>query len=187
MIFTSDHGDMTGAHGGLIDKGLLYEEAVRVPLLFRHKTLKAGKREALATNMDILPSVIDLIGLEVPDRHGISLKPELNDPNVASRDTLLIEYHGLRFLYSQRALVRRDGMKFIFTPGDYDELYDLRVDSGETQNLVSCSESLEDLTKMRSLLISETARLNDPLRDCVAKFNGIWKTGSGQFDASMTP
>lgn len=187
VIFTSDHGDMTGAHGGLIDKGLLYEEAVRVPLLFRHKTVKAGKREALASNMDILPSVIDLIGLEVPDRHGISLKPELNDPNVASRDSLLIEYHGLRFLYSQRALIRRDGMKFIFTPGDYDELYDLRVDPGETQNLVSCSEKVDDLAKMRSLLISETARLNDPLRDCVAKFNGIWKTDSGQFDASMTP
>ena len=78
-------------------------------------------------------------------------------------------------------------MKFIFTPGDYDELYDLRVDPGETQNLVSCSEKVDDLAKMRSLLISETARLNDPLRDCVAKFNGIWKTDSGQFDASMTP
>jgi len=33
-------------------------------------------------------------------------------------------------------------------------------------------------------LMAETAKAGDPLRDCVAKFNGQWRTGSGQFDAT---
>lgn len=33
----------------------------------------------------------------------------------------------------------------------------------------------------------ETARPDDPLRDCVAKFNRVRDTGSGQFDATRTP
>lgn len=187
VIFTSDHGDMTGAHGGLIDKGLLYEEAIRIPLLFRHSTIAAGPRQALATNMDILPSVLDVLGLEIPDRHGISLRSALSNPAEAGRYALLVEYHGLRFLYSQRALIRQDGMKFIFTPGDHDELYDLRADPGEIQNLIGDPNGAGDLAEMRALMIAETARLDDPLRDCVAKFNGIWNTGSGQFDATRAP
>lgn len=184
VIFTSDHGDMTGAHGGLIDKGLLYEEAIRIPLLFRHGSISAGSRAELATNMDIMPSVLDLLGLDVPERHGKSLSPELNGESGAGRDNFLVEYHGLRFLYSQRALTRRDGMKFIFTPGDFDELYDLSDDPGETRNLVSELPYASVLAEMRSLLMAETVRLDDPLRDCVAKFNGVWDTGSGQFDAT---
>ena len=41
-----------------------------------------------------------------------------------------------------------------------------------------------DLEKMREALIAQTAAFDDPLRDCVAPFNGQWRTGSGQFDAS---
>jgi len=37
---------------------------------------------------------------------------------------------------------------------------------------------------MRDALMQETARYDDPLRDCVSKFNGQWLTGSKQFDAT---
>ena len=36
LVFTSDHGDMNGAHGGLFDKGFMYEEMHRVPLIVRY-------------------------------------------------------------------------------------------------------------------------------------------------------
>lgn len=187
VVFTSDHGDMTGAHGGLIDKGLLYEEAVRVPLLFRHATIAPGGRTQLASNMDILPTSLELIGREVPPRHARSLVPALRDPHGPGRERLLVEYHGLRFLYSQRALIGRDGWKYIFTPGDDDELYDLAADPAETQNLAGQTVQALRLAALRRDLMAETARLDDPLRDCVAKFNGIWTTGSGQFDATAVP
>jgi len=184
VVFTSDHGDMTGGHGGLIDKGLLYEEAIKIPLHFHHRDIAPGQRDQLATNMDILPTVLDLLDLEAPPRHGQSLAPQIRDPNTAGRDQLLVEYHGLRFLYSQRALLFQDGWKFIFTPGDDDELYDLNSDPGEMNNLADHATAADVLARCRDSMIAETARLDDPLRDCVAKFNGRWSTGSGQFDAS---
>ncbi len=185
VVFTSDHGDMTGGHGGLIDKGLLYEEAIKIPLLFRHQSLVPGERDQLAMNMDILPTALDLLGLDFSPRHGVSLAPPITNLNTPGRDQMLVEYHGLRFLYSQRALLFQDGWKFIFTPGDDDELYDLTSDPGEMNNLADKDDSANVLARCRDSMIAETARLDDPLRDCVAKFNGHWNTGSGQFDATQ--
>lgn len=184
VIFTSDHGDMTGSHGGLIDKGLLYEEAIRIPLVFRHEGLQPGVRDALALNMDIMPTVLDLLSVPHAPRDGTSLVPLLLDATAPRRANVLIEYHGLRFLYSQRGLVSDDGWKFIFTPGDEDELYDLRADPAEMTNRAGDPAAMERLADMRAAMIAETVRFADPLRDCVAKFNGQWRTGSGQFDAS---
>lgn len=182
IVFTSDHGDMTGAHGGLIDKGLPYEEAMRVPLVFYHPSLPHGQRDGLALNMDILPTALGLLGASYADRHARDLSAEILDPKAPSRQALLAEYHGLRFLFSQRILVSDDGWKYIFTPGDDDELYDLNTDPHEMTN---CAKSEpKKLAHMREVLMAETARYDDPLRDCVAKFNGHWRTGSGQFDAT---
>ena len=184
IIFTSDHGDMTGAHGGLIDKGLPYEEAMRVPLVFNHPSLGAGSRENLALNMDILPTALGLLGVDHSPRQARDLSGEIHDRAATGRKTLLAEFHGLRFLYSQRILVSDDNWKFIFSPGDYDELYDLNTDPGELVNLATVATAEPKLAQMRRDLMEETARFDDPLRDCVAKFNGQWRTGSGQFDAT---
>ncbi|HCQ64488.1 MAG TPA: hypothetical protein DIU07_04595, partial [Rhodobacteraceae bacterium] len=184
VVFTSDHGDMTGAHGGLIDKGLPYEEAMRVPLVFSHPSLGPGERDGLALNMDILPTALSLLGVGFEPRHGRDLAAEVRDPGSPGREYLLAEYHGLRFLYSQRILVSQDGWKYVFSPGDDDELYDLTADPHEMTNLAPAPEAAETLARLRAALMAETARFDDPLRDCVAKFNGQWRTGSGQFDAT---
>ncbi len=184
VVFTSDHGDMTGAHGGLIDKGLLYEEAVRIPLLFRHRDIAPGPRAGLALNMDIMPTVLAALGIGHAPRDGGDLSPALADPAARIRTRALLEFHGLRFLYSQRALIDEAGTKFIFSPGDYDELYDLAADPDELHNLADLPAAADRLAAMRQAMIEETARFGDPLRDCLAKFNGQWQTGSGQFDAT---
>lgn len=182
IVFTSDHGDMTGAHGGLIDKGLPYEEAMRVPLVFSNPELTAGIRPGLALNMDILPTALSLLGVSFDPRQARDLKAEVRTANGLTRDALLAEYHGLRFLYSQRILVSDDNWKYIFSPGDEDELYNLSADPHEMTNLAKAE--LDKLRTMREMLMAETARFDDPLRDCVSKFNGKWRTGSGQFDAT---
>lgn len=184
IVFTSDHGDMTGSHGGLIDKGLMYEEAMRVPLVFSHPSLAASSRDGLALNMDILPTAFALMGIETTKRHARDLSNEIANSKCPPRQHLMAEYHGLRYLYSQRMLVSDDGWKLIFSPGDYDELYDLNTDPSELNNLIDQPRAAERLANMRASLMRETANCNDPLRDCVAKFNGQWKTGSGQFDAT---
>jgi arylsulfatase A-like enzyme len=184
IVFTSDHGDMTGAHGGLIDKGLPYEEAMRVPMVFSHPNLPSMRLGNLALNMDILPTALGLLGVDIAPRQARDLSDEISDLNAGRRAFLLAEFHGLRFLFSQRILVSDDNWKYVFSPGDYDELYDLNSDPGEMENLAGKPAAQEKLAAMRSAMMSETAAFDDPLRDCVAKFNGQWRTGSGQFDTT---
>lgn len=189
IVFTSDHGDMTGSHGGLIDKGLLYEEAMRVPLVFNHASIKSGVRTELAMNMDALPTAMSMTGVPTASTQAMDLKPLLYNEDTPGRAYLLSEFHGLRFLYSQRMLVSDDGWKFIFTPGDYDELYNLNDDPFELHNLIGTkipagSEITSRLNSMCSALVEEMTRFNDPLRDCASKFQGNWTLETSQFDVT---
>lgn len=187
IVFSTDHGDMTASHGGLQDKGLLYEETQHIPLMFYWKGhLHRGARKDLALNMDIIPTLMDLCSIPIPQNlDGISLQSALyNEEGREQREEVLQEFHGLRFLYSQRAMVSDDNWKYIFTPGDYDEVYDLNQDPDELNNLIDNPAAQDKIEELRNRLRKVTAQSGDPLKDCVSKFFGVWRTGSGQIDAT---
>ncbi len=187
VVFSVDHGDMTGAHGGLMDKGLLYQEAHHIPLIFSAPwEWEPGNRDDLAMNMEIMPTLLDLCGISVPSGlHGKSLLPSLrNDEGREKREHVLLEFHGLRFLCSQRALVTDDGWKYIFSPSDYDEVYDFNKDPYEMNNLIDDPGALAKIEDLRNQIRRAAFDAGDPLRDCISKFFGNWNTGSGQIDAS---
>ncbi len=187
VVLSADHGDMTGTHGGMMDKGLLYEEAHHIPLIVAWQgNLSPHICPDLALNMDIMPTLMDLAGIDVPEGlHGRSLKDALvKQIGRESRSEVYLEYHGLRFLYSQRAMVTDDGWKYIFTPGDFDEVYNLNNDPNEMHNLLDDSASQGKVLDLQRRLREISAFYTDPLRDCVSKFFGIWRTESKQVDAS---
>ena len=67
MIFTSDHGDMQGAHGGMHEKWhVAYEEALRVPFVVSSPLLPGGAREIdIPTNhADLIPTLLGLAGID---------------------------------------------------------------------------------------------------------------------------
>lgn len=68
IVFTSDHGELFGAHGRRA-KNIFYEEAVRVPFLVRWKgELAEGvKRDFVFNTVDIMPSFLAMMDLPVPD------------------------------------------------------------------------------------------------------------------------
>lgn len=67
IVFTSDHGEMFGAHGRRA-KNIFYEEAVRVPFLIRWKgQLEEGlNRDFVFNTVDIMPSLLSMMGLPIP-------------------------------------------------------------------------------------------------------------------------
>jgi arylsulfatase len=65
VVFTADHGEMGGAHGGLKGKGpFVYEQNAHVPLIIAHPAAKAGGTcSALTSHLDLLPTFVGLTGL----------------------------------------------------------------------------------------------------------------------------
>ena len=99
LIFTSDNGYMLGAHA-MMNKATPYEEAIRVPLIITggdslHLTTP-GKTEEWVTNLDLMPTILNIAGLEIPKRvEGLSLVPLLyNDSITYFRDRFVMEYLG---------------------------------------------------------------------------------------------
>ena len=75
IIFTSDHGDYQGDHHMITKSPAMYDCLTRVPLIFSWpgKIRSDVTTDALISNVDIMPTVLSLLGLEVPDQvQGIS-------------------------------------------------------------------------------------------------------------------
>jgi arylsulfatase len=108
VVFTADHGEMGGAHGGLKGKGpFSYEANAHVPLIIAHPAGKPGAAtSALTSHLDLLPTFFGLTGLSdakrpaavkaLPGRDFSSL---LADPEKASvqalRPAVLFNYVGV--------------------------------------------------------------------------------------------
>jgi arylsulfatase A-like enzyme len=69
FVFTSDHGDMLNSHGQM-KKQRIYEESAKVPFIIKYPALlgkKGQKSDFLLNTMDILPTMLGLSGLNIPD------------------------------------------------------------------------------------------------------------------------
>lgn len=67
VVFTSDHGELLGAHGGMHQKWhQAYEETTHVPFLVHNPTLFSGcePMDALTSHADVLPTLLGLAGLD---------------------------------------------------------------------------------------------------------------------------
>lgn len=78
VVFTSDHGDMMLSHG-MHFKRRPQEEAVRIPFLMRYPSAIASGMvyHQLASQVDIVPTLLDLMGLSAPSSDGVSHAPWL--------------------------------------------------------------------------------------------------------------
>lgn len=175
VMATSDHGDMMGAHGGLFDKGpFMYEETYRIPLLVRWPEVcnKGSVADALISNMDIAATILDTAGIQV-DRSldGRSLRPLLENTNSRWKDDFVAEFHGHRYLFSQR-MVRWAEYKYVFNSSAPDELYNLDNDPLELNNIAERRESSDLIKDSRKRLLQNMALSNDPLLNTVRM---MWK------------
>jgi arylsulfatase len=88
VVVTADHGELAGAHGGMLGKGAdIYKETLRVPLIVRHPDVRrAGATDALVGSIDLVPTLLALAGLSdeerlqrYPDLHGVNVGPVIAD------------------------------------------------------------------------------------------------------------
>jgi N-acetylglucosamine-6-sulfatase len=172
VIYMGDNGFAFGEHG-LIDKRTAYEESMRVPMIMQLPELIRGgqKVEQVVANLDIAPTILNAAGLQPPAYMlGGDMVPLAQGKDVPWRTEFLYEYYWERN-YPQTPTVfslRGDQYKFIRYYGiwDIDELFDLKADPLETNNLAYRPE-FADLAKKMSArmfqLLDETNGRNIPL------------------------
>ncbi|MEX3975713.1 choline-sulfatase [Paraburkholderia caribensis] len=138
VIVTSDHGEMLGERG-LWYKMTCFEGGVRVPLIVHApKHYRAHRVAASVSHVDLLPTLVEMVTgtrrAEWPDAvDGRSLIPHLH--NDGGHDEAIVEYFAEGAI-APMMMIRRGKYKFIHTPVDPDQLYDLGNDPSERINLV---------------------------------------------------
>ena len=141
IVFSGDHGDMLGERG-LWYKMSWFESSARVPMIIHApQQFKAQHVSASVSTMDLLPTFLDLSGGKATDVvtpiEGRSLMPHLLGDG--GHDEVIGEYMGEGAI-APLVMIRRANFKFIHTPSDPDQLFDLSSDPKELNNLAEAPE-----------------------------------------------
>ncbi len=79
VALAADHGEELFEHGGFEHGHALWEEVVRVPLVFWGAGVTPGRERAPVSLVDVAPTLLEAVGLPVPERlDGLSLWPNLS-------------------------------------------------------------------------------------------------------------
>ncbi len=177
VVFCSDHGDYSGEHGQVAKGGAFYDCLTRVPLIvsWPGQVTPGVVDESMVNLIDIVPTVMQLQGLDVPRSMQGEGLPSVTDTE--PREAAFSEYgaggpaftmadletfekpwgrravgQSLRWREAEgrRKMVRTKDWKYVHDPmGDKDELYDLVNDPWELYNVVGRSEHAEVLADLR--------------------------------------
>ena len=110
IIFTSDHGASF-----LHSKATLYDGGLKVPLVLRLPgILPAGQEVSeLVSNVDVLPTILELTGLSVPDHiQGVSFLDLAKGQSTSGRENIFAEKNYTVYFDPAR-MVRSKGYKYI--------------------------------------------------------------------------
>jgi arylsulfatase A-like enzyme len=166
VVFTTDHGDLCGAHRMMDKHYVLYDDVTHVPLIISGPGIAAGqvRGEFVYNLLDCAPTLADLLDLPgLPDPAGRSLAPLLGaaTPPADWRDDVVLTYNGQQFgLYTERA-IRTHDWKYIWNATDVDELYDLNADPHELTNRIGDSSLAPLVTELRRRLHAQLSAAGD--------------------------
>ena len=160
VIFTSDHGYHLGDHF-LWGKVTLFDIGAKVPFIVHAPGLtKAGTRsEAMVELIDIYPTLAQLTGLTPPGHlQGASLRPLLDHPERLGKKNYAysIVTRGKEMGYA----LRNQRWRYGKWP-DGEELYNLRNDPQEKNNLAQKEHVKKRLEEFRKILAEKQKNLEE--------------------------
>lgn len=188
VVFTSDHGEMMGAHG-LNNKSVMYEQALRVPLMFRIPWINMNKQRIVTpnvTNIDLVPTLLELMNCQADMSHlqGRSLMEMFNgdrrtnddgyiymmwNPNEDDKKSNPVDgYSKEQIAYytdaSFRTVISPDGWKLTLSDRDKNQLFNLNSDPHECNNLYYSGKYSNEIKKLSAKIRRWQKEINDKIK-----------------------
>jgi arylsulfatase A-like enzyme len=168
-LYTADNGFFLGERGWN-HKWLMHEESIRVPLIVRNPLVKerGSKRDEMALNIDIAPTILALAGLTTPKEiDGRDLSPLIDGKKAEWRSHFFYEHHYYVSRDPKNNIPRTEGVRtadakyitYFDVDLPFEELYDLKADPREERNLAADPKSAAKLAEMKALYRAEVAKL----------------------------
>lgn len=144
VVIVGDHGEAFGKHKQYGHATKLYEENIKVPLLFIHPNFSSARSSSISELKDIASTILPLLGYKNPEIwQGRNLLSSNNDEAF-----YFAPWSDYLFSY------RKDNMKYIFDETNKKiEVFNLKTDKNETKNLSSKYTS-EQLNPIRYKIAS---------------------------------
>ena len=187
VVFTSDHGEMMGAHG-LEHKSVMYEEALKVPLMIKYPSSTPIHKlvDRPVSNVDIVPTLLHLMqpNLKLSDYalHGNNLlekidgrnnnltyavsvwNPNNDDKKMPKKFEGLAADEVARYANASfRTIITSDGWKLSISDCDKNQLFNLNSDPTECCNLFYKHQFRNQVDRLYRLLRSWQKKTNDSL------------------------
>lgn len=170
IFFFSDNGFNCGHHG-FWGKGNgtyplnMYENSIKVPAIASHpgKIPQGLIQEAMISNYDFMPTLLDYLGLQIPndiELPGKSFLPELLGKDASGDESVVIFDE-----YGKTRMVRTKEWKYVFRPDGPCELYNLINDPLERENLVQDPSRRRLISDLKGIMFDWFDRYVVPERD----------------------
>ena len=168
IIFTSDHGELLGSHGMWRKGSAMFEELIHIPLIIVAPGGGGRPRKCaeLVSHVDLMPTILDYCGVEVPAAlHGVPISSLVEGNNGPVRTGIAGEYHSANWAESAVLPLRmwrtRD-YKYVESQMGDSELYHLQTDPVERNNLIDHPAGRETIAEMKSALQGWLDTTGDP-------------------------
>ena len=201
VVLAADHGEGLGDHGEATHGVFLYESTLRVPLILSlpGPLPRARRVSTPVRTIDLVPTILRLLDLPQPDElQGTSLLPltSRRPPDLLlkslSESILPRENYG----WSELGALRIGDWKYILAPRQ--ELYDLRTDPDEKNNLAAQREG--DTVRMREEIhrlmqdasssgapIAYRQELDETAREKLRSLGYLWAPGPASSASASLP
>ncbi len=182
VVLWSDHGYHHGEKGDW-GKHTLWQRTSSVPFIWAGPGVAKGKKSDVTVSLiDMYPTLVDLCGLAKPQQtlEGESLAKTLANPEAAKDRNVLLPHMNP----GEYAVINRD-WRYIRYGDDGEELYDLKADPHEWDNLAQRPEYLSVKGRMRGFAPKSFAEPGTKLnarKDLVLEGGSFhWEKGKGNY------
>ena len=157
VIFTTDNGYYHGEHG-LADKWYPHQESIRVPLIIKDPRMPKDRHgttnDDFTLSVDLAPTILAAVGIAAPkNMQGRDIAPlYLSQDKPEWRTEFFYEHPTFRnkdFIPASEALVRKDWKYMYWPDDDVEQLFDLKHDPREENDLAGDPSYAKKVAEMR--------------------------------------